>query len=41
MQLSRSDWGRSGLYRVEQAQVGVDESGGWTRLELVPPDVLV
>lgn len=41
VQLSRSDWGRSGLYRVEQAQVGVDESGGWTRLELVPPDVLV
>lgn len=41
VQLQRSDWGRDGLYRVNQAQVGVDESGGWTRLELMPPEVLV
>ena len=41
VQLQRCDWGRDGLYRVNQAQVGVDESGGWTRLELTPPEVLV
>lgn len=41
VQLQRSDWGRDGLYRVNQAQVGVDESGGWTRLELMSPEVLV
>lgn len=41
VQLQRSDWGRDGLYRVNQAQVGVDESGGWTRLELISPEVLV
>lgn len=41
VRLQRSDWGRDGLYRVNQAQVGADESGGWTRLELAPPDVIV
>ncbi len=41
VQLQRSDWGRDELYRVNQAQVGVDESGGWTRLELTSPEVLV
>lgn len=28
-------------YRVMEAQVGQDESGGWTRLELAPPDVIL
>lgn len=41
IQLQRSDWGRDGLYRINQAQVGMDESGSWTRLELASPEVLV
>lgn len=41
MRLERSNWGRNGRYRVMEAQVGQDESGGWTRLELAPPDVIL
>ena len=41
VRLERSGWGRNGRYRVMEAQVGQDESGGWTRLELAPPDVIL
>lgn len=41
VRLERSNWGRNGRYRVMEAQVGQDESGGWTRLELAPPDVIL
>ena len=41
VRLERSNWGRNGRYRVMEAQVGQDESRGWTRLELAPPDVIL
>lgn len=36
VRVERSDWGRGGLYRVAQAQVSEDETGGRTQLTLVP-----
>ena len=41
VRLERSNWGRNGRYRVAEAQVGQDENGGWTKLELAPPDVVL
>ena len=41
VQLSQPNWGRNGRYRVAEAQVGQDEGGNWTRLELAPPDMVL
>ena len=41
VQLAQPDWGRNGQYRVAQAQVGQDEQGAWTRLELAPPNMVL
>ena len=41
VQLAQTDWGRNGQYRVAQAQVGQDERGAWTVLELAPPDMVL
>ena len=41
VQLAQPDWGRNGQYRVAQAQVGQDERGAWTVLELAPPDMVL
>lgn len=39
--LSRSNWGRNGLYRVLEARVGQGDKGCWTGLELAPTDIMV
>ena len=41
VRIQRSGWERNGLFRVVQAQVGLDTSGSWTRLELARPDFVV
>ena len=41
VQLAQPDWARNGQYRVAQAQVGQDERGAWTVLELAPPDMVL
>ena len=41
VQLAQPDWGRNGQYRVAQAQVGQNERGAWTVLELAPPDMVL
>ena len=38
VQVQRGGWPRTGTFRVAQAQVGMDEDGSWTLLELGPPD---
>ena len=38
VRLEQPNWGRNGLYRVAEAQVGQDEQGAWTQLELAAPD---
>lgn len=38
IRLEQAGWGRNGQYRVAQAQVGQDEQGAWTRLELALPE---
>ena len=37
----RRTGGATGKYRVAQAQVGQDERGAWTVLELAPPDMVL
>ena len=41
VRLEQPDWGRNGQYRVMEAQVGQDERGAWTQLELAPPDTVL
>ena len=41
VRLEQPGWGRNGLYRVAEAQVGQDEQGTWTRLELAPPNMVL
>ena len=41
VRVARSNWDRNGLYRAARTTVGMDESGDWTRLELVRPDAVL
>ena len=41
VRVARSNWDRNGLYRAARTTVGMDESGNWTRLELVRPDAVL
>lgn len=38
VRVAQPDWGRNGSYRVVEAQVGQNQEGAWTVLELAPPD---
>ena len=41
VRLSQPNWGRNGQYRVAEAQVGQDENGAWSQLELALPDMVL
>ena len=41
VRLERTGWDRNGLYRAHQVTVGLDQRGGWTRLELAAPDFVI
>lgn len=41
VELNRSNWERNGIFRVAEAQVSLDETGGRTRLTLGNPDFVV
>ena len=41
VRIRRGNWDRNGLYRAASVTVGMDETGGWTRMELARPDFVV
>lgn len=41
VRVARSNWDRNGLYRAARTTVGMNESGNWTRLELVRPEAVL